>query len=324
MRFAKPFLGLLICIFLFGNWQSLRAQSDRSRVVATPPDVDGMFDEEDLEILDEEIEEPLTNVDNSQDFDNEPARITPIRPSNRFNRSSSVSRPQVAGPKTELNFASNIPNPNEKLRMDFIQVDIEELVKYFAERLRKKFIYDPSILSGKITIISPTEVTVAEAYQAFLSAMEIRGYVVFPSGAYLKIEKVAEARKSPVPLYLKSTPDDDSYVTRIINLKYLNVADVRPAVQDLISRSGGAITVHLPTNTLIISDYASNIRRVVRILNILDVEGFQEQLAVIPIEYASASDVAKKISEIFPTGNNNRTTASRTSRTRTSTRAASE
>ncbi len=59
---------------------------------------------------------------------------------------------------------------------------------------------------------------------------------------------------------------------------------------------------HAPTNTLIISDYAANIRRIIRILNILDVEGFQEQIAVVPLQFASASDVARKINDIFPTG----------------------
>jgi len=160
------------------------------------------------------------------------------------------------------------------------------------------------------------EVTVAEAYQAFLSAMEIRGYAIYPSGAYFKIEKVIEARKSPVPLYLDDSPSDDSYVTRIITLKYLNVGDIRRAVQDLVTRSGGDVIEHAPTNTLIISDYASNIKRIVRILSILDVEGFQEQVAVIPLKYSSASDVARKIGEIFPTGSSSGTTRSTTVRSR--------
>lgn len=309
--------------------------------------VDNLF-EDDMEIVDPEDIERLDSVPGGNgaralEGDREEVRaeeneeleeLSPVQRPSRFTRST--RRPQnfsrnsrsfgnnsnsLNEPTSVLNFAENIPNPNEKLRMDFIQTDIEEVVKYFSERLRKKFIYDPSILSGKITIISPTEVTVAEAYQAFLSAMEIRGYVVYPTGAYLKIEKVNNARKSPVPLYQNSLPLDDSYVTRIITLKFLSVGDIRRAVQDLVSRTGGDVIEHAPTNTLIVSDYASNIRRIIRILNILDVEGFQEQIEVIPLEFANAQEVAQKINEIFPTGGSSasaRRTTRRSRRTATS------
>jgi general secretion pathway protein D len=264
-------------------------------------EVNGMFEDEDFEDL-EEISDQLPES---------PEEITPMRRPTQINRPVVRPRPtSISGGRNapggasrgSLNFATDVPNPNEKLRMDFIQVEIEEIVKFFSERLKKQFIYDPSILQGQITIVSPNEVSVEEAWEAFLSAMKIRGYAVFPSGSYLEIDRVANARKAPVPLFLHSTPDDDSYVTRIINLRYLSVRDIRQAVRELVSRGGGDVIEHAPTNTLIISDYASNIRRIVRILNILDVEGFQEQIAVIQIQHASASEVARKISEIFPTG----------------------
>lgn len=325
MRFdrlgANLSFAILVILFPLSNY----SQDEFSDENAERPPVNGMFDEDELEPIDDiQIERPTSAptrnapVDLDDDLINDVRPITPIRRPDRFIRPSSPSFPSrtsstgLNSQQQALDFANEVPNPDEKLRMDFIQVDIDEVVKYFAERLRKKFIYDPSILSGKITIISPTEVTVAEAYQAFLSAMEIRGYVVYPSGAYLKIDKVTNARKSPVPLYLASTPDNDAYVTRIITLKYLNVSDIRQAVRDLVSRSGGDVIEHAPTNTLIISDYAANIRRIVRILNVLDVEGFQEQIAVINLQHASASDVARKISEIFPTTG---TTPSRTTQT---------
>ncbi|TVQ80404.1 MAG: type II secretion system protein GspD [Bradymonadales bacterium] len=269
-------------------------------------EINGMFDDEDFEDLEEISDSAPNDV-----FDEEmPTEVSPIRRPTQITRPAPRARPTQttrsrqgpSGPRSTLNFAEEVPNPEEKLRMDFIQVDIEEVVKFFSERLKKKFIFDPSILQGQITIVSPTEVSVQEAWQAFLSAMEIRGYAVYPAGAYLKIDRVANARKAPIPLYLHSTPDDDSYVTRIVTLQYLSVRDIRQAVRELVSRGGGDVIEHAPTNTLIITDYASNIRRIVRILNILDVEGFQEQIAVIPLNYTSAAEAARKINEIFPTG----------------------
>lgn len=333
-RQSSQILKLGICLTFFFGFHSLNDQlTGQDEFIddqAPSQNVDGMFDDgfepiEEPENVRPENPRTLRNNNDTNEEENlereeSPRDLDPVRRPTRFTRPIGGRNLNTRRPLTEpervLNFADSIPNPNEKLRMDFIQVDIEEVVKYFSERLHKKFIYDPAILSGKITIVSPTEVTVYEAYQAFLSAMEIRGYAVYPTGAYLKIEKVNEARRSPVPLYTETLPVDDSYVTRIINLKYLNVSDIRRAVQDLVSRTGGDVVEHAPTNTLIISDYASNIRRIIRILNILDVEGFQEQIAVVPLKYASANDIARKISEIFPpnTGSSNSRTTIRRSR----------
>ncbi len=266
---------------------SLEAQDDFIENEGSAPDMGGLFDEE-LEPL-----EP------------QPAPAAPERPSPQARAVEFPEAKKVtsnSGKRVSDLPAGAIPNSHEKLRMDFVQVEMEELVKYFAERLKKKFIYDPAGLQGKITIISPTEVTLQEAWGAFLSALEVRGYVVYPAGAYLKLEKAANARKSAVPVMDGVTPNDDSYVTRIITLKYLQANDIQTAVRTLLSRTGGDLIVHPPTNTLIVSDYAFNIRRVIRILNILDVEGFQEQIEIITLRNASAQDIAKKVSDFFPSG----------------------
>lgn len=324
MRFAKSAVILGLCLSLTSL--SVIAQEEFIEDVPPPP-TDGLFDDE-LEPLDEiqpaqpapvaptpHSENGMPSGDQNQadrERDQDRGREVEAAPSYRSNPTVRTSpsfpstRP-VTAPKgkalPDLPDGISIPNSNEKLRMDFVQVEIEEIVKFFAERMKKRFIYDPSMLSGKITIVSPSEVTLREAWGAFLSALEVRGYIVFPAGPFLKLEKAANARKAPVPVHTMDTPNDDSFVTRIITLKFLSVNDIRQAVRNLLSRTAGDVIEHAPTNTLIISDYAFNIRRIVRILNILDVEGFQEQIVIIPLKQASATDMARKVTEFFPTGN---------------------
>jgi general secretion pathway protein D len=309
MRFANLFKSLGLVLVLS---QVLYAQDELIDSEVPPPNVDGLFDEE-LEPLDDsEVIRPQNNMPDFEQVPPSPTDISEPSPVERSFDRPSNGRSSFPSPRPSPSTAGRglpslppgvkLPNEKEKVRMDFIQVDIEDIVKYFAERLQKRFLYDPTILSGKITIISPNEVTVREAWGAFLSAMEVRGYVIFPAGPFLKIEKAANARKAPVPVLVGESPNDDSYVTRILTLRYLNVNDIRQAVRNLLSRTAGDVIEHAPTNTLIISDYAYNIRRIVRILNILDVEGFQEQIAVISLKHSSAADVARKVNEFFPSG----------------------
>ncbi len=314
MRFAKR--GAHLAAFLWVASHSVFAQEEFMDPTMPPPATDGLF-EDDLEPLQPEVPPPSVQPppvveevipsDDRDQFEREREAQRESEPSPTQRSSGSFPSPRaLATPKGRslppLPYGGKLPNENEKLRMDFVQVEIEEIVKYFAERLQRRFIYDPTILSGKITIISPTEVTVREAWAAFLSALEVRGYIVYPAGEFLKLEKAANARKAPVPVIQGETPNDDAFVTRIVNLKYLNVNDIRQAVRNLLSRTAGDVIEHSPTNTLIISDYAFNIRRIVRILNILDVEGFQEQIAVLPLKHASATEIARKVTEFFPAG----------------------
>ncbi len=326
MKFVKVFARLVtffVALTSFSVSTYLFSQEELLDLEDNPggrPQTDGMFDDE-LEPLEEDdvIQPQSRDINPTQNDDFDPIIRNPIAPRPPPSSPQRHSTPGKTLPPLPGRTAMDIPKQNEKLRMDFVQVDIEEVVKYFAERLQKKFIYDSGTLTGKITIISPTEVTLEEAWGAFLSAMEVRGYVVFPAGPYLKIDKAVNGRKSTNPIYVDSTPNSDAYVTRILTLKYLSVNDIREVIRSMISRQGGSFIEHAPTNTVIISDYAYNIRKIVRILDILDVAGFQEQIVVIPLTNASASDVAAKVNQFFQ--GDTRTTSVRSTRA-TRTRAA--
>jgi general secretion pathway protein D len=303
MKFARFASYFALLLLLSTTARSQEDFIDGENPQVAPP-TNGLFEDEleplnDREIVRPEPPQAEANRPPQPEVNRTPQPSTPQNSGLNFPEPKKVSTPKSSG-KSLPTLPKDTPNKNEKVRLDFVQVEIEDVVKYFAERLHKKFIYDPTILTGKVTIISPTEVTMQEAYGAFLSAMEVRGYVMYPAGAYFKIEKAANARKVPLPVYEGSTPNDDSFVTRILTLKYLLVRDISQAVRNLLSRTGGDLIEHAPTNTLIISDYAYNIRRIVRILDVLDVESFQEQIEIIQLKNAAAPDIARKVMEFFP------------------------
>ncbi|MCB0362410.1 MAG: type II secretion system secretin GspD, partial [Bdellovibrionales bacterium] len=96
-------------------------------------------------------------------------------------------------------------------------------------------------------------------------------------------------------------PNTDQLITRIIKLKYISAAEVNKQLRILPSKDGEMVPYE-PTNSIIISDYGSNIERVMNIINQLDVPGFEEQLTVIRIRYAKAKDVADLLDQIINKG----------------------
>ena len=203
---------------------------------------------------------------------------------NKFNKSGSEDI-------TNENFPETIES------FDFPNVEIGDVIRAISELTGKNFIIDPGV-RGKITIIAPSKLTVAEAYKAFLSALAINGFTVVPSGAFLKVKSARNAQRDSIETYSGAYyPNSDQMITRIIHLKHISATAVNRDLRILPSKDG-EMSVYEPTNSIILSDYGSNIDRVMKIIGQLDVPGFEEQLEVVPIKYAKAKDLADLVDKI--------------------------
>ena len=184
---------------------------------------------------------------------------------------------------------------------DFQDADLIEVIKAMNKLTGKNIILNSKKIRGKITILAPSQITVAEAYKAFLSALAMNGLTVVPSGKFLKIMLAKDAKENSIETYTDYFPNTDQMITRIIRLKYISASEVKKELGRLKSRSGD-MQAYGPTNSIIITDYGSNIERVSGILSLLDVPGFEEQLAVIRIKNAKAKDIASIIDKIINKG----------------------
>ncbi|MGE0791438.1 MAG: type II secretion system secretin GspD [Sandaracinaceae bacterium] len=188
-------------------------------------------------------------------------------------------------------------------RVDFTleDADLPDLVRMISRITGKRFILPGKSRSIKATVASEAPVTAAEAYRAFLSILQLNDMTVVPSGRYLKVVESAGADSNPLPIYTdgQATPVDDRYVTRLHRVENVSAEDVATLLGRFKSRNGN-ITAYAPTNTIIITDTGSNIRRMLRILQEIDVPRTGEQIWIEPIHYANATELASRLQEIFP------------------------
>lgn len=200
----------------------------------------------------------------------------------------------------------NFPETIESF--DFPNVEITDLIKAIGELTGKNFIIDPGV-RGKITIVAPSKISVAEAYKAFLSALAINGFTIVPSGSFLKVKSARNAQRDNIETYSGAYyPNSDQMITRIIHLKHISASQVNRDLRILPSKDG-EMNIYEPTNSIIISDYGSNIDRVMKIIGQLDVPGFEEQLEVIPVKFAKAKDLADLVDKIVNKGSKSQSSA---------------
>jgi general secretion pathway protein D len=175
------------------------------------------------------------------------------------------------------------------------------VVHAISELTGKNFVIDPGV-HGKITIIAPSRITVAEAYKAFLSALAINNMAVVEADGFYKIRPASSAKRDNIDTFSGAYyPTADQLITRIVKLKYISADEVNKQLRILVSNNGELVP-YVPTNSLIISDYGANMDRIMKILAQLDVQGFEEQMEVIRIHFARSKDITDLVDTIINKG----------------------
>jgi general secretion pathway protein D len=198
---------------------------------------------------------------------------------------------------------TNAQQPGEQasryVTIDFNDVDINLFIKYISELTGKNFIVDRTV-KGKVTILSPTRISEEDAYHVFESVLEVHGFTTVPSGSVIKIIPSVLARSKSIETIREQEAllYQDKVVTQLIPLTHTDPEDVKRLLAPLVSKTS-VVIAHTDSGMLIITDFLSNITRLREIIQAVDVPSVGEELVVIPLKYASASNVAKAVSQLF-------------------------
>lgn len=185
-------------------------------------------------------------------------------------------------------------NRNEVL-LNFQAADIQAVVKAVSQMTGRNFLLDPRV-KGQVTIISSKPVPRSAAYAIFLSALKAQGFTAVdgPSGL-VRIIPVAEGRQAAV--VQEGTPrGGERITTHVAILQNISPTQMVPLLRPLMSPTS-QLSAHEPSNALIITDYADNIRRLLEIIERLD-QPIATDVTVVPLQHASALDIADVIARL--------------------------
>ncbi|UCE87423.1 MAG: hypothetical protein JSU66_06850, partial [Deltaproteobacteria bacterium] len=204
------------------------------------------------------------------------------------------------------------------VQLDFDDVELSVVIDTIAKLTRKNFIYDDRV-RGRVTIISHERIPIDLAYAVFESALQMKGFTTVegPGGA-TRIIPIRDAKESSIETSRSDQipPFRDRYVTRLIPLEYIEAESITNTLKPLVSKDA-AMFAYPPTNSIILTDSGTNIRRILDILDLIDVETYKENQALFKIRYADAGAMADMLNEIYgETTSSARTPTIRSSRAR--------
>ena len=193
--------------------------------------------------------------------------------------------------------------PEVVTSFDFPNVSILDLTKHMQKLTGLNLILDKDI-KGKISISTPSPITIGDAWKAYLQALSINGYSLVKNGAYYTIVQNRDIRYSPTTMYTGSySPNTENFVMQIIPLKYISSKEVSNAFRPFMSRYGRILEIK-QTNTLIVQETGTHINRLMKLIKFIDIPGHEESLQIIKVKNTSAQELATLLDKILK-GNQN-------------------
>ena len=190
-----------------------------------------------------------------------------------------------------------------KIHLDFRDTDLRTIINFLSEQTKTNYLYDDT-LKGKVTLVGPQKVPLEEAVWLLESLLEYKGYTVVKVGDFKKIIPLAKAQGDHIETRLayenSQEPDlsQNKEVTQLIHLKYTNAADIKAAIAGLLAKPNSIIT-YAHTNTLIVTENALNIKRIVSIINELDVPVYGKNVHLVPLRYTQAAGLSKELEALL-------------------------
>ena len=191
----------------------------------------------------------------------------------------------------------SLPALADEITLNLKDADIRALISTVSKFTGKNFIIDPRV-KAKITVISAKTMAPDEVYEVFLSVLQVHGFAAVPTGSIIKIVPEVNAKQGPLPLRTGRTDGGDELITKIVQLHHVPAAQLVPILRPLVPQQGH-LAAYNPTNTLIITDRAGNINRLMNIIAGVDLPD-SDELEIIQLQHASASEVVRILNSLKP------------------------
>ena len=195
---------------------------------------------------------------------------------------------------------NNSPTESATVTLSFNNADIESVASVVAKMTGQTILVDPQV-KGTITLISNKPVTKAKALDSFSTALRTSGFALVETNGIYRVVTQADAKLVSTSVTTgKGKQEGDQIITRVFKLNYESANSLLPVLRPLVSPNN-TINAYPGNNTIVVTDYASNIQRIATLIDSIDAPTSTD-VQTIKLQYAFASDVASILTKVLDNG----------------------
>lgn len=185
---------------------------------------------------------------------------------------------------------------NQPVQLNFVDADIPAVLRALSRATGRQFLTDPRV-KGQLTLVSEGEVPAHVAYDMLLAALRMQGFAVVEVGGVSQVVPEADAKLLGGPVGDADRPADNGMITRTYRLQYENAVNLIPVLRPIVSPNN-PINAYPGNNTVVVTDYAENLKRVAQIIANIDTPGAIDT-DVVPVQNGIAADIASMVAELM-------------------------
>jgi len=185
----------------------------------------------------------------------------------------------------------------EQITLNFKDADITAVVNTVADLTGETFIIDPRV-KGMVNVVSSQPLSKDEVLGVFLSILEVHGFTTVTVGKAIKIVPNTQIRNTPQRVVDQVSSNRDEVITHVLPLQYVSAQELVPILRPLMDNNGH-LAAYPGSNSLIFSDNASNIQRMLAIVQRVD-KNTEQEIEVIPLQYALGSEIVRLLDKLWP------------------------
>ena len=195
---------------------------------------------------------------------------------------------------------NNSPTESATVTLSFNNADIESVASVVAKTTGQTILVDPQV-KGTITLISNKPVTKTKALDSFSTALRTSGFALVETNGIYRVVTQADAKLVSTSVTTgKGKQEGDQIITRVFKLNYESANSLLPVLRPLVSPNN-TINAYPGNNTIVVTDYASNIQRIATLIDSIDAPTSTD-VQTIKLQYAFASDVASILTKVLDNG----------------------
>ena len=195
-----------------------------------------------------------------------------------------------------LSFSKAV-SAQEQITLNFKDAEITAVINTVADLTGKTFIIDPRV-KGMVNVVSSQPLSRDEVLGVFLSILEVHGFTTVSVGKAIKIVPNTQIRNTPQRVVDKVNYNRDEVITHVLPLQYVSAQELVPILRPLMDNNGH-LAAYPGSNSLIFSDNASNIQRMLAIVERVD-RNTEQEIEVIPLQYALGSEIVRLLDTLWP------------------------
>jgi general secretion pathway protein D len=195
--------------------------------------------------------------------------------------------------------------PARQLVLNFDNADVEVVIQAAAEIAGFNYVLAPAARGRKVTVQTVGKISSDEVFPVLLTILDVNGLAAVRSGNLYRIILRENAPQTSVKTIVgrevSAGLPDDEVVTQVVPLQFIGAQDAIALLRPFVPAQG-ALAAHRETNLLIVTDSAANVRRLLEVLNLVDVEVALSELQIIALKHADAQELAQLLAQLFASG----------------------